>query len=54
MDEQNQERPTEHAADEEHPGCKCGGVCRITGDCGKHLLGGDREEETPAGAEKEV
>ena len=23
---------------EEHPGCKCGGVCQITGACGRHDL----------------
>lgn len=41
MDEQNHDE-NEH---EEHPGCKCGGVCKITGDCGKHLLKGEEKEE---------
>lgn len=30
---------------EEHPGCTCGGVCQITGTCGKHLL---KEKEAEA------
>jgi hypothetical protein len=45
MDEKNHE-DHEH---EEHPGCTCGSVCKITGACGKHELkavGGVEKEES--------
>ncbi len=53
MEEQNHE-------DHEHeglPGCKCGGVCKIAGACGKHelkgevKLGPENEKEVEARAE---